>query len=216
METIYCISGLGADEKVFNKLVIPGYELKVIQWLQPFPKETLPAYALRMREKITEPEPVLMGLSFGGIMCTEIAKQIPVKKIIIVSSLKHSGELPFWMKAVAKLSLHKIFPLKSTKLTAPFQNRSLGVRSAEDKKLAAFYRKNVNMVYTKWAVNEILNWKNDWVHPNIFHIHGDADNMFPLKYITPDYIIKGGGHFMIMNKADEVGACINEALSINA
>jgi len=54
-----------------------------------------------MREKITEPDPVLIGLSFGGIMCTEIAKQIPVEKIIIISSIKHSGELPFWMKVTA-------------------------------------------------------------------------------------------------------------------
>ena len=213
MKTIYCISGLGADEKVFSKLIIPGYELKAIQWLQPLPKETLQEYALRMRQNITEPDPILLGLSFGGIMSAEIAKQIRVKKIIIVSSIKHSGELPFWMRAVAKLSLHKIVPLRSTKLTAPLQNRQLGAITPEDKKLAAYYRKKANIIYTKWAVNEVLTWKNKKPFPDIFHIHGTKDKMFPIKYITADRIIKDGGHFMIMNKADEVSACINDALA---
>jgi len=211
--TIYCISGLGADEKAFSKLHIPGYELTVMQWLQPLPKETLPQYAARMREKITDPSPVLIGLSFGGVLCAEIAKQIPIEKIIIISSIKHSGELPFWLRTVAKLSLHKIFPLRSTRLTQPFQNFTLGIRTAEDKALAVFYRKNADMVYINWAVNEVINWKNTAVHPNLFHIHGSADRMFPIKYIQPHYTIKGGGHFMIRDKAAEVSAFISEALA---
>lgn len=209
MKTIYCISGLGADEKAFSKLSIEGYKLHFINWLKPLPNETLQQYATRMREPIKEDNPTLIGLSFGGIMCTEIAKQIPVQKIIIISSIKSSQELPFWLKAVGKLSLHKIFPLRSTKLTAPFQNNFLGVHTTEDKKIAEHYRRNADMVYTKWAVDKVVNWKNDWQHPNLFHIHGDKDKMFPPKYIKPTYFIKGGGHFMIMNKADEVSRYIN-------
>lgn len=91
MKTIYCISGLGADEKAFSRLSIEGYQLQIINWLKPLHNETLQEYATRMRETIKEEEPILIGLSFGGIMCTEIAKQIPVQKIIIISSIKSSG-----------------------------------------------------------------------------------------------------------------------------
>ena len=87
MKTIYCISGLGADERAFSKLKVDGYALKVINWLIPEPNETIEHYASRMRAGITEENPVLMGLSFGGMMCTEIAKQIPVSKIIIISNI---------------------------------------------------------------------------------------------------------------------------------
>jgi len=212
MKTIYCISGLGADERAFSKLKINSYALKVIPWLMPEQDETIEQYATRMRATITEENPLLMGLSFGGMICTEIAKQISVDKIIIVSSIKSSKELPFWMKAAARLKLNKIVPLRSTKLTQPIQNRMLGVQTAEEKTLVAGFRRAVDLPYTNWAVNQALNWKNDWQHPHIYHIHGDKDNMFPIKNIKADHVIKKGGHFMIMNRAAEVSACINSIL----
>ena len=215
MKTIYCISGLGADERAFSKLKIHGYKLEIIKWLMPERNETLPHYAARMRANINEKNPILMGLSFGGMICTEIAKQMEVEKIIIISSIKSAKELPFWMKAVATLKLNKIVPLKSTKLTQPIQNKMLGVQTEEEKMLVACFRKEVDLPYTNWAVNQAINWKNEWQHPKIFHIHGDNDNMFPIKNVNPTYTIKKGGHFMIMNRAEEVSDCINTILQDN-
>lgn len=212
MKTIYCISGLGADERAFSKLRIPGYDLRVIPWLIPEQNETIQDYAARMKAHIKEENPVLMGLSFGGMICTEIAKQMPVKKLIIISSIKSADELPAWMKVVAKLRLHKLIPLKSSKLTEPIQNRMLGAQSEEEKLIASQYRKKVDIGYTNWAVNEAINWKNNREHPGIVHIHGDSDRMFPIKNIKPTFTIKEGGHFMIMNKAAEISRCINEIL----
>jgi len=213
MKTIYCISGLGADERAFSKLKINNVVLKVIPWLMPEPDETIEDYATRMRAGITEENPILMGLSFGGMICTEIAKQIPVSKIIIISSIKSSKELPRWMRTVAILKLNKIVPLKSTRLTQPIQNKMLGIQSEEEKTLVASLRREVDLPYTNWAVHQAINWKNDWRHPNIFHIHGDNDFMFPIKNIKADYTIKNAGHFMIMNRAAEVSVCINTILS---
>ncbi len=212
MKTIYCISGLGADERAFSKLKIEGYELKMIHWLMPQGKESIQEYATRMRSAIDEENPTLMGLSFGGMLCTEIAKQVAVKKIILISSIKSSKELPSWMRIVAMLRLNKIVPLKSTKLTQPIQNKMLGVQSAEEKALVACFRREVDLPYTNWAVNQAINWKNDWQHPNLYHIHGDKDNMFPIKNIKCSCTIKNGGHFMIMNRADEVSQYINSIL----
>lgn len=212
MKTIYCISGLGADERAFSKLKIKDYKLQVIKWLMPDANETIQQYATRMRAGIKEENPLLMGLSFGGMLCTEIAKQIPVAKIILISSIKSSKELPFWMRAVATLKLNKIVPLKSTRLTQPIQNRMLGVQSEDEKILVASLRREADLPYTNWAVHQAINWKNDWQHPHIFHIHGDKDNMFPIKNIKADYTIKNAGHFMIMNRATEVSDCINEVL----
>ena len=116
------------------------------------------------------------------------------------------------MKTVAKLKLNKIVRLRSTKFTQPFQNRMLGVETEEEKSLLASLRREVDLPYTTWAVNQAINWKNDWQHPEIYHIHGDNDNMFPIKNINATYIIKNAGHFMIMNRATEVSTCINSIL----
>ena len=212
MKTIYCISGLGADERAFSKLEVDGYNLKVIPWLEPHTKETIQHYAKRMRADIEGEDPVLMGLSFGGMICIEIAKQIPVQKIIIISSIKSSLELPQWMKTIAWLKLNKILPVGSSKITEPIQNRFLGITTEEERTMVTISRKTANRKYVKWAVNEAINWKNDWQSPDIYHIHGESDNMFPIKKIKADFTIKNAGHFMIVNRADEVSRFINQIL----
>ena len=154
----------------------------------------------------------MMGLSFGGMVCIEIAKQIHVEKIIIISSIKTSMELPSWMKTIAKLKLNRILPIGSSKLTEPIQNHFLGISTTEEKQMVAASRKKVTKQYSEWAVNQAINWKNDWHHPEIYHIHGDNDKMFPIKKIKPTHTLKDAGHFMILNRAEEVSLYINSIL----
>lgn len=210
---IYCISGLGADEKAFSKLKINDYELKVIPWLLPQQDETLQEYAGRMRKNIKNDNPILMGLSFGGMVSIEIARQIPVQKIILISSIKTKDELPSWMKIIAKTRLNKIYPMRPHKITAPLQNFMLGLLSKEEKEMVAESRKKADINYTNWAVNQAINWKNDSIPTKIFHIHGDHDKMFPINKIKADELIINGGHFMIMNMADRVSSAINRWLA---
>ncbi len=212
MKTIYCISGLGADERAFSRLKINGYKLVNLPWLLPIVNETIEQYAKRMSEGITDENPVFMGLSFGGMMSIEIAKLLPVDKIILISSIKSASELPFWMKGAGRLRLNKLFSMQSYKILEPIQNRFLGITDAEEVEMVRKYRKNAPVVYTNWAINEVLNWNNNWQPPVLFHIHGDNDKMFPIKRVSPTHIVKGGGHFMIMNKAAEISSLINEII----
>ena len=213
MKIIYCISGLGADEEVFSRLKINGYKLVYLPWLIPEKKESIVVYAKRMCAGILTENPIIIGLSFGGMIAIEIAKLLPVKKIILISSIKIMDELPGWMKRVAKLNLNKIFSMRSHKIFEPVQNKLLGVSNDSDEiEMVRNYRKNAPIVYTTWAVNEVINWRNKWLHPCIFHIHGDNDKMFPIKKLSPTHVVKGGGHFMIVNKAAEVSAYINSIL----
>ena len=69
MKHIYCISGFGADERVFSKLDFKDNEVHFIPWINPVKNETIEDYAKRMSEGIKHQDPVLLGLSFGGIMC---------------------------------------------------------------------------------------------------------------------------------------------------
>jgi pimeloyl-ACP methyl ester carboxylesterase len=213
MQNIYCISGLGADEKVFSNLQLPGYNIVFLPWLIPTLNESIEGYAKKMLASIHEPNPILMGLSFGGMMCVEIAKLMPVKHIVIISSIKTNIELPLWMKVCGKLRLNKIIPIKQYKLLQPVQNKRLGVTTSQEKSLANYYRSNINQQYLKWAVQQILNWQNKIIPTYITHIHGDKDKMFGIKNIQASMVIKNGGHFMIMNKANEISKAIVNALN---
>ncbi|MEP7144418.1 MAG: alpha/beta hydrolase [Ferruginibacter sp.] len=213
MKTIYCISGLGADNRAFSRLKPDGYQIVCLPWLTPLLNESITAYATRMSKAITADNPVLMGLSFGGMMSIEIAKLLPAEKVILISSIKSRNELPRWMKAAGTLRLNRIFPMRSTKLTEPIQNRFIGISSTEDIEMVRSYRKNAPQVYLDWAINEVLRWRNEWQPPTLFHVHGDADKIFPINNLAPTHIIKEGGHFMIMNKAAEVNAALQQILA---
>ena len=211
--TIYCISGLGADEQVFNKLQIKNYDLKFLPWIKPLnKKESIESYAKRLGEFIDEPSPILIGLSFGGMIAVEMAKQFPVEKIILISSIKTRNELPLWMRATGKLKLHKFLPLKSNKLTERFDDAQLGISNQEEKNMVNKYRKNADREHTNWAIDQILNWQNDSVQATIFHIHGEKDRVFPIKRITPTHVIKQATHIMIINRASEISQCIKKIL----
>lgn len=211
-KVIYCISGLGADEKVFNNLELNGHELKHIPWLRPNRKETIVEYAARMREQISESPAILLGVSFGGMIGIEIAKQIQLEKLIIVSSIKNAKELPAWMRYVGQFHLNKFLPIRSYKFIEKIDNDRLGVSTEEEREMVQAYRKAADPVYMNWAVNEVLNWKNDWLPANIVHIHGDKDKIFPIKKIFASYVVKNGTHLMIYNRGKEISEFIREEL----
>ncbi|HXR83386.1 MAG TPA: alpha/beta hydrolase [Hanamia sp.] len=214
MKHIYCISGFGADERVFSKLDFGDNDVHFLQWKIPEKNETIASYAKRMQQEIQYENPILIGLSFGGMMAIEIAKLIPVEKIILISSIRDRYELPFFMRLTAALRLNKLIPLKPYRILEPIENYDLGVETEEEKQLLREYRKNINQDYTDFAINEIVNWKNEWSPKNVIHIHGDNDHIFPIKYIkNPQYIIHGGGHLLLMNNADEVNEILKNELS---
>lgn len=214
MKHIYIISGFGADERVFSKLDFGNNKVYFIQWRIPEKHETIVSYAYRMSREIVHPNPILIGLSFGGMMAIEIAKLIPIEKVILISSIRDRYELPLFMKLTALLHLNKIIPMRPYKILEPIENYNLGVETVEEKKLVKEYRQNIDPRYTDFAINEIVNWKNEWSPENTIHIHGTNDHIFPIKYIkNPDYIIRGGGHLLLMNNADEVNEILKKELS---
>lgn len=211
MKHIYCISGLGADKRAFSKIDCHGYEVHYIKWLVPLKKESISDYAKRLMHQIHHPEPVLIGLSFGGIMCIEIARHIKTRAVILISSIKQDSELPMWMKLSGKLKVHKIIPLHSTKLIEPFENYKLGIETAEEKKMVHEFRMEVNQRFVNWAIDAVLNWKNHDIPPNTYQIHGKNDRIFPIRKVKADYVINGG-HMMVMNRSKEVSDSINSIL----
>lgn len=54
--------------------------------------------------------------------------------------------------------------------------------------------------YLRWAFKEIICWNQEVCFPNIIHIHGDSDTIFPLKNIQNCIVVENGTHAMIITK----------------
>ena len=212
MKSIYCISGLGANEQVFSHLDFGGNKVTFIKWKIPKKKESISEYARRMASDISDENPILIGLSFGGIISIEIAKIIPVEKVILISSIKNFREMPLFMRVAGKLKLDKIIPLKPYAILNRYQNFRLGVENKEQETLANNYRKTVNQQYLDWAMHQILNWKNEWIPDQLIHIHGEKDRIFPVKKLKVDYSISNGSHLMVITNAPEISKILKELI----
>lgn len=211
---IYCISGLGADGRLFANLKLPSsYKLKVLSWISARENESIESYAGRMASVIRDESPVLLGVSFGGMIAVEIAKLIPTSQVILISSIKTRFEKPFYFRIGAFLNLNKIISLRPAKFLEPFENYNLGVKTADDRKLAHEYHRNFDVKFGSWAVDRILHWRNEIIPSNIFHIHGSADRILPVRYVKPDVVIRGGGHLMVFNRAGEISELVVSQIS---
>lgn len=213
MGKIYCLSGIGADDRIFAKLSVPGYELVHLTWIRPDRNESLQHYALRIARLIDEPNPIILGLSFGGMLCTEIAKTIPVKKAFLISSAKTKLELPRLNRAVLGLIRSQILPPFVYSIPNRYICKIFGAENAEEMRLLNGIIGDADGAFVKWASRAIIDWHNEVVPPNLIQIHGTNDKVLPSAMSKPDYWIEGGTHLMVYSRADEVSALIASELS---
>jgi len=209
MSKIYIFSGLGVDKRVFDNIDFSDLNIAFVDWIDPFKNETFESYAYRI-SKDFESNSILIGLSFGGMLAVEVSKIIPVKKVILIASAKNKSELPKWFLLAGRLNLNSLVPSSLFKTTNFITNWLFGVKTPSEKLLLKNIIKDTDSRFLKWAINQIVNWKNLSVPQNYIHIHGTHDRILPAKYLKIDYKIKNGGHFMTVNKAKEIEVIIKK------
>ena len=73
--------------------------------------------------------------------------------------------------------------------------------------------KNTDESFLKWALHQIINWKNENYSKDIIHIHGNRDLILPHYFVKYDYLIDGGTHFMTLNHSEKIKRIILENLA---
>ena len=195
--------GMAASSSIFERIQLPTavFELHLLEWLLPEKEETIEDYAQRVAKNIKHKNVILVGVSFGGILVQEMKPFVNPKKVIIISSIKSNVEFPRRFKVAKTTKAYKLIP------TQLFENLDTLARftfgSSIIKQRLKLYEKFLSVhdkVYLDWAIEQILNWKRTEIDPDVIHIHGDADEVFPPKYIKKYISVKGGTHIMILTK----------------
>ena len=209
---LYIFSGLGADERVFQKLDFSAFSTTFIKWIAPQEQEIIEHYATRLLSQITAPKPTLIGLSFGGIIAVEIAKQVETEKVILIASAKTKNEIPFYYRFAGKIGLHKLLPTRLLKSSNFITNWFFGTKSKFDRQLLKQILIDTDPTFLKWAIAKVACRNNESLTENTFHIHGTNDKILPLKFINCNLKINNGGHLMTLNKATELNKIIEQQL----
>ncbi len=205
MMKCYCISGLGADERVFNYLKFPSFiEPVYLPWLSPLAEETIEDYAVRLSVSINGEAPFYMiGLSMGGMISVEIQKTKKPTKLILISSITSASQLPAIYQFGQKFNLYKLLSPGILK-NASILKKWFASYKQEHRTLLINVIKAGDDRFIRWALPAILKWKNTELPERYIHIHGTKDNVLPIANTKPTHVLTGGRHFMIIEKAEEI------------
>ena len=197
---------------MFQNYSFESFNVIHVDWISPLEKETLQNYALRISESLTDENAILIGLSFGGILSIEISKIRKFKKIFLLSSAKTKSEIPFYYKVLGKLNLLEIIPVSFLKSVNFLTYLVFGAKTNSEKNLLKDIVKNTDKNFMKWALHQIINWKNKDFDANIVHIQGNRDLILPHYFVKFDYLIDGGTHFMTLNQSKKIEQIILDNL----
>ena len=211
MKKVYFLGGLGADKRAFSVLDLSFCDPVFVDWIKPVPRESLSHYATRLRRQIPEDHPIVVGVSFGGMLACEMAKADPLMKVIIIASNKSANEFPFYLRLGKYFPVYRWLPHTLIKSWRSL-NWMLGVKDKAQRKLLSDIVADIDPAFLKWAIDAILHWREKNAPVNVTHIHGTADKLLPFRYVKADYKIQGGTHLVSINKPQEISSLLKKLI----
>jgi pimeloyl-ACP methyl ester carboxylesterase len=199
---VYFMPGMAANPSIFEYIKLPKDQFKIhwLEWIIPVVNEAIESYAKRMLISITHKNSVLIGVSFGGIIVQEMGKFGDFKKIIVISSVKTKFELPRRMKIAKYTGAYRIIPTQLLSNVEALAKYTFGKTVTKRVELYKKYLSVSDKRYLDWAIKTVIFWDEEKALPNVVHIHGEKDAIFPIKNINDCIVVKGGTHIMIINK----------------
>ena len=199
---VYLMPGMAASSTIFKNIELAKdrFEIHLLEWFVPEYGITFEAYAAQMCLQIKHKRPVLIGVSLGGLLVQEMAKLIEVEKVIIISSIKQKSELPKRLLFAKYTKIHKLLP------TGLINNVELLVKYAFGETIKSrleLYEQFLavrDKYYIDWCIDKIVHWNQSSYEPNLIHIHGENDVVFPIQYIKNCLIVPKGTHTMIIHR----------------
>jgi len=194
--------GMAANPKIFEyiKFAEDQFEVHLLDWKIPGKNESLEDYSERIAEDVTEPNPVLIGVSFGGVIVQEISKILNTARVIIISSIKSKDELPPRLKFLGRTGMDRILPTFLAPFAADLHKYPTGRRIRKRAELYHRYMSNTDKNYLDWSIHNLVNWRQEDPLQGVIHIHGDRDIILPIKNIDGCILVKGGTHVMIVDR----------------
>ncbi len=207
--------GMAANCEIFENIKLDDskYKLHFIEWLEPEKDESLQTYSNRIAQQITLQNPILIGVSFGGIIVQEVAKIIAAEKVIIISSVKDPSEFPARMQWAKKWKLYRFFPTSYINLIENVTKKIVSSKKIHQR--IDMYQKYLSVRsvnYLDWAFKNIILWENINPVTNVYHLHGTKDHIFPHKRIKNAEFLDKGTHVMVLINARWINKKLLEIL----
>lgn len=211
---LYFISGLGADKRVFQKLILPDtFNICHIVWTPVKETDTMESYCQALSSQIDQTKPyILIGLSFGGIVAIRMSKILKPVQTVIISSFCFRNEIPRFYILLAKTRIYRLLPSRILLKPNKFIFRLFGASEPMKEKMLRNILEDTDPVFFRWAVKQLFTINNHWKPESFLHIHGTADKILPLHPNMNAIEVEDGEHLMVYSKAEEVSEILAQRL----
>lgn len=206
--TIYGISGLGADERVFQYLEL-SQKIEPIHWIKPKDGESMQSYALRLSDQIKDDEFILIAVSFGGLVAIELNRLLKPKLTILISSAETKQDLRKIYRLIGKTGVVRLIPSFLLNPPKPIMYWLFG---AKNKKLLREILDDTDLEFTKWAIIQLTSWTNTENTTGLIKVHGTKDKLIQYKPDQQTIAIQNGEHFMVVDNAEEISRILVEKI----
>ncbi len=206
---IHLIPGIGGTADMFRDYRFP-FPVQTLEFLPPPAKDCdFTAYARFFAERhgIAAGD-ALVGMSLGGLMACEVAKQMLIRKLVLVSSGTRAEHINGLLRRMSLLSPHVPFALLQ-RLTVP-----VGLFGSVRRRTLAMFKAS-DAAFLRWACWNAPRWEGLKEHPDLIQIHGGWDPVFPprLQAGRLHHLLPRAGHITLMRQVPEINALLVELLA---
>ncbi len=182
--------------------------------IEPAQGETLTQYASRIADRLNiRPADVVGGVSFGGMLAGEIARQRPVAGLILLGSCLRPSRLPWsyrWVERLGRFIPDFVLDLRSWR---PLVRWRFAPISRDAETCLVEMAVSCPTAQIRAFGRMVIGWTGaDNLACPVLSIHGDRDLIIPLKCAEPDVILKDAGHAFTLTHADQTISAIQEFL----
>ena len=228
------ISGLAADETIFQRQVSAFRKVIPVKWIDVASTDTLEDYADKLAASLVDQVGTgpcyVAGLSLGGMMAPMIASHFNTKACILISTIRKPSEFPkryrvfkFFCRHCSPIIAGGHFLLKMlVTCTMPIWRR---LRSPERIIImqqlygcnSRYFAQQLRMLFT-WTLCP-KSWRHDFtLDPTerypfpIYQIHGMHDHVLMCSHTKPDRIVDGR-HVLPLYRTEEVNGFIESVMA---
>ena len=215
--TLLLFPGLGADARVFAPQRDIPARIEAVEWPEPLSQsQPLSDYAARIAAAL-RPRPNLYvgGVSLGAMVALEVARPLGARGVFLIGGCWSHRQISPLFKAV--LALGAAMPpdwVHATLAATPLALRAFEHLSPEHVALMTRVLREHSPRQIRWSCRALLRWECCALPPQapVYSIHGQQDEIVPLRNVKPSRVIPGGHHLINLSHPREVNAFIAERI----